>query len=80
LIYIILLPVCDHRYGEIFPVLRNEFIYILIELIICQWVITPDNTMEIHNYPGICLNITIKDREISIKDETIIIKDGVETF
>jgi len=36
--------------------------------------------MEIHNYPRICLNMTIKDREISIKVETIIIKDGVETL
>jgi len=45
-----------------------------------SWVITPDNTMEIHNYPRIYLNMTIKDREISIKDETIIIKDGVETL
>jgi len=47
---------------------------------ICQWVITPDNTMEIHNYQQICLNMTIKDGEISIKDETIIIRDGVETL
>ena len=45
-----------------------------------SWVITPDNTMEILNYPQICLNMTIKDRVISIKDETIIIKDGVETL
>jgi len=36
--------------------------------------------MEIHNYPRIYLNMTIKDREVSIKDETIMIKDGVETL